>query len=161
MKLTANSVYLALLLATAGEVNSGAPDPAFLPGLRAEYEFEKRQLEDAGAFEKRQAGGSTFSPPYYPAPKGGWLPDWSESYQKAAALVGQMTLAEKVNVTTTVGWSMVSARNTLRVKERVIFTQYLDFANRVNVLVILDQFIVLGSHQSVHRMALLGFVMRI
>jgi len=36
------------------------------------------------------------SPPYFPAPKGGWAADWSGAYAKAHALVGQMTLAEKV-----------------------------------------------------------------
>ena len=30
--------------------------------------------------------------------------DWAVAYQKAQALVKQMTLAEKVNVTTGVGW---------------------------------------------------------
>ena len=47
------------------------------------------------------------SPPYYPAPKGGWTSDWAASYVKAAAMVGKMTLAEKVNVTTAIGWQMV------------------------------------------------------
>ena len=107
MKLSATSVYLALLLTTIGEVSSGTPDPVYEPGLQAEFEYEKRQLQgEGGNIEKRQSS-STFSPPYYPAPKGGWLADWSASYTKAAAMVGQMTLAEKVNVTTTIGWSMV------------------------------------------------------
>ena len=47
------------------------------------------------------------SPPYYPTPKGGWIGDWAASYEKAAAMVAQMTLAEKVNVTTAIGWQMV------------------------------------------------------
>lgn len=38
--------------------------------------------------------------------KGGTLPAWSESFRKAAILVARMTLAEKVNVTTGIGWSM-------------------------------------------------------
>lgn len=46
------------------------------------------------------------SPPWYPSPKGGADPAWGESYKKAAELVKQMTLVEKVNVTTGVGWSM-------------------------------------------------------
>ncbi|KAJ4364234.1 hypothetical protein N0V95_000856 [Ascochyta clinopodiicola] len=46
------------------------------------------------------------SPPWYPAPKGGADPAWEESYKKAAALVKQMTLVEKVNITTGTGWSM-------------------------------------------------------
>ena len=46
------------------------------------------------------------SPPWYPTPKGGADPAWEESYKKAAELVRQMSLVEKVNITTGVGWSM-------------------------------------------------------
>ncbi|CBX93055.1 hypothetical protein IAQ61_008785 [Plenodomus lingam] len=46
------------------------------------------------------------SPPWYPSPKGGTDKAWEESYKKAAALVKQMTLPEKVNITTGTGWSM-------------------------------------------------------
>ena len=46
------------------------------------------------------------SPPWYPAPKGGSDKSWEESYKKAAELVRQMTLVEKVNVTTGTGWQM-------------------------------------------------------
>lgn len=41
----------------------------------------------------------------YPAP-GGSLSSWSTSYSKAAQLVGKMSLAEKVNITTGTGWAM-------------------------------------------------------
>lgn len=41
--------------------------------------------------------------PYYPTPHGGWVGSWSESYAKAKALVEQMTLAEKTNITGGVG----------------------------------------------------------
>jgi hypothetical protein len=41
--------------------------------------------------------------PYYPAPHGGWTSDWSASYSKAKALVGNMTLAEKTNITAGTG----------------------------------------------------------
>ncbi|KAI3322991.1 glycoside hydrolase family 3 protein [Xylariaceae sp. AK1471] len=37
--------------------------------------------------------------PYYPAPYGGWDDSWSAAYSKAVALVSQMTIAEKVNIT--------------------------------------------------------------
>ncbi|KAL2119336.1 hypothetical protein VTJ04DRAFT_6296 [Mycothermus thermophilus] len=40
---------------------------------------------------------------YYPAPHGGWVSSWREAYEKAYALVSQMTLAEKVNITSGVG----------------------------------------------------------
>ncbi|SPQ19916.1 ec61a59a-5322-4557-b4b8-4fcf4ba06c9d [Thermothielavioides terrestris] len=46
------------------------------------------------------------SPPWYPTPKGGIAQSWAASYEKAAKLVGKMTLAEKVNVTTGTGWQM-------------------------------------------------------
>ena len=41
--------------------------------------------------------------PYYPAPHGGWLYSWREAYTKAHALVSQMTLAEKTNITSGTG----------------------------------------------------------
>jgi hypothetical protein len=40
-----------------------------------------------------------YVPAYYPAPYGGWVDSWAESYDKAKALVDQMTLAEKTNIT--------------------------------------------------------------
>jgi beta-glucosidase len=46
------------------------------------------------------------SEPWYPSPRGGSVKQWQESYKKAAKLVDQMTLVEKVNVTTGLGWSM-------------------------------------------------------
>lgn len=46
------------------------------------------------------------SEPWYPAPLGGVVEEWKESYSRAAEMVGQMTLVEKVNVTTGIGWSM-------------------------------------------------------
>lgn len=45
------------------------------------------------------AAVSYYVPPYYPAPYGGWVADWQESYAKAKALVDSMTLAEKTNIT--------------------------------------------------------------
>ncbi|MCJ1397963.1 hypothetical protein MMC11_001159 [Xylographa trunciseda] len=44
------------------------------------------------------------SPPFYPSPWVSGLGDWGASVAKAQALVAQMTLAEKVNLTTGVGW---------------------------------------------------------
>jgi len=52
------------------------------------------------------------SPPWYPAPKGGIAQTWAASYAKAAEMVGKMTLAEKVNVTTGTGWQMGMAVGT-------------------------------------------------
>lgn len=36
---------------------------------------------------------------------GGTVKNWEESYKKAAKLVGQLSLVEKVNITTGVGWA--------------------------------------------------------
>ncbi|KIW47429.1 uncharacterized protein PV06_00126 [Exophiala oligosperma] len=46
------------------------------------------------------------SPPWYPTPRGGTLPSWQDSYEKARKLVDRMSLVEKVNITTGTGWSM-------------------------------------------------------
>lgn len=43
------------------------------------------------------------SPGYYPAPYGGWVDDWAESYARARKLVEAMTLAEKTNITSGTG----------------------------------------------------------
>ena len=47
------------------------------------------------------------SPPFYPSPWVSGLGDWGASVAKAQALVAQMTLAEKVNLTTGVGYVIV------------------------------------------------------
>lgn len=41
--------------------------------------------------------------PYYPSPYTGWVESWSDSVQKAKALVDTMTLAEKANITAGTG----------------------------------------------------------
>ncbi|KAK0392942.1 hypothetical protein NLU13_2436 [Sarocladium strictum] len=46
------------------------------------------------------------SPPWYSSPKGGSVRQWADSYRKAASMVANMTLPEKVNITTGTGWSM-------------------------------------------------------
>lgn len=43
------------------------------------------------------------SPAYYPAPHGGWVDEWRDSYSKAKKLVDSMTLAEKTNITAGTG----------------------------------------------------------
>lgn len=44
------------------------------------------------------------SPPRYPSPWGAGLGDWGDAYAQAIAFVSQLTLTEKVNLTTGVGW---------------------------------------------------------
>jgi beta-glucosidase len=46
------------------------------------------------------------SPPWYPTPQGGTVKEWAISYEKASLLVQDMTLVEKVNITTGIGWMM-------------------------------------------------------
>lgn len=59
------------------------------------------------AFKKyREAPPDGLSPPWYPTPKGGTTKSWAESYKKASEMVAQMTLPEKVNVSTGTGWMM-------------------------------------------------------
>ncbi|KAF2001774.1 glycoside hydrolase family 3 protein [Amniculicola lignicola CBS 123094] len=45
-----------------------------------------------------------FSPPFYPSPWMDGSGGWESAYQKAQAFVRQLTLLEKVNLTTGVGW---------------------------------------------------------
>ncbi|KUL85518.1 hypothetical protein ZTR_08081 [Talaromyces verruculosus] len=46
------------------------------------------------------------APDYYPAPNGGWDSNWSAAYAKAQKVVSNMTLAEKVNITSGTGYLM-------------------------------------------------------
>ncbi|KAF2741382.1 beta-glucosidase-like protein [Polyplosphaeria fusca] len=55
---------------------------------------------DSAAVDRRTPVPAGYvAPPYYPAPYGGWVQDWSESYRKASMLVSNLTLAEKTNLT--------------------------------------------------------------
>jgi len=61
----------------------------------------------AGNLEPRDAVPAGYvAAPYYPTPLGGWASSWTESYSKAADLVKNLTLAEKVNLTTGTGLYM-------------------------------------------------------
>jgi beta-glucosidase-like glycosyl hydrolase len=57
-----------------------------------------------GYFVYKHAPLNGQSPPWYPSPRGGTLQEWEKSYKKAHALVSKMSLVEKVNITTGVGW---------------------------------------------------------
>ncbi|TVY20861.1 putative beta-glucosidase E [Lachnellula arida] len=63
-------------------------------------------LAGGGFFLYKKSPYNGQSPPWYPTPLGGTVSHWSESYNKAAVLVKQMTLPEKVNITTGTGWQM-------------------------------------------------------
>ncbi|PWY72425.1 hypothetical protein BO70DRAFT_297934 [Aspergillus heteromorphus CBS 117.55] len=47
-----------------------------------------------------------YSPPFYPSPWANGQGDWASAYERAVAIVSQMTLAEKVNLTTGTGWEL-------------------------------------------------------
>ncbi|KAH6690952.1 hypothetical protein EV126DRAFT_94522 [Verticillium dahliae] len=49
----------------------------------------------------------------YPTPHGGWDRDWVDSYGRAKAIVDQMTLAEKTNITSGSGWWMAIPRRAI------------------------------------------------
>ena len=61
----------------------------------------------AGTMYKRDSVPPEFvAAPYYPTPHGGWTSDWAAAYIKAQALVSNMTLAEKTNITAGTGYFM-------------------------------------------------------
>jgi beta-glucosidase len=71
-----------------------------------------KPVESADAIYKRQSsqpfnndydGPNFTSPPSYPSPWGTGAGDWAAAYEKARAFVSQLTLLEKVNLTTGVG----------------------------------------------------------
>ncbi|CAG8951136.1 hypothetical protein HYFRA_00006534 [Hymenoscyphus fraxineus] len=57
-----------------------------------------------GALVHAQNESLAYSPPFYPSPWMKGTGEWSEAYAKAKDFVSQLTLLEKVNITTGVGW---------------------------------------------------------
>ncbi|KAK3068794.1 hypothetical protein LTR53_013354 [Teratosphaeriaceae sp. CCFEE 6253] len=101
----------------SGLLNSGSPlrrrrrclaPPRFCCLLVALVAGTLLLLSSAGGLWVYKSGEPAYgeSEPWYPAPRGGSVLLWKRSYHRAAELVSQMTLPEKVNVTTGVGWSM-------------------------------------------------------
>lgn len=64
------------------------------------------QAEPESSQLNARAADGYASPPFYPTPHGGWAPEWAEAYEKAYQVVSNMTLAEKVNLTTGTGFFM-------------------------------------------------------
>lgn len=58
-----------------------------------------------GFWAYRNAPEDGLSPPWYPTPKGGTDETWQRSYEKARQMVRRMSLVEKVNVTTGIGYA--------------------------------------------------------
>jgi beta-glucosidase len=75
--------------------NFGSPFPnTTYPGFESENPYT---VEGSSSFQ--------WSPPKYPSPWGEGSGDWKESYVKARAMVAQLTLEERVNLTSGVGTS--------------------------------------------------------
>ncbi|KAL9624976.1 MAG: hypothetical protein Q9160_000705 [Pyrenula sp. 1 TL-2023] len=69
----------------------------------------KRHVQEADNqyLSIRQQPPDTYvAAPYYPTPPGGWVPEWADAYSRAHEIVSNMTLAEKVNLTTGTGLYM-------------------------------------------------------
>ena len=73
-------------------------DPPGLPFPNATYPNATEPYAEAGAKTNET------SPPEYPSPWGEGLGDWAAAYAQARQFVSQLTLTEKVNLTTGVGW---------------------------------------------------------
>ncbi|KAI9149528.1 putative beta-glucosidase F [Paramyrothecium foliicola] len=66
--------------------------------------------QSAAVQQRSDVPAGYYVPAYYPAPFGGWVEDWADSYEKAKALVDRMTLAEKTNITAGTGIYMGKLR---------------------------------------------------
>ncbi|KAK3654337.1 cytoskeletal protein binding [Elasticomyces elasticus] len=94
------TIMRTLLLAAAVPVvfAQTQTQPAGSPFPSSTYENATDPRAQAGA-----VSGQT-SPPKYPSPWGEGLGDWDAAYAQARDFVSQLTLTEKVNLTTGVGW---------------------------------------------------------
>ncbi|KAL8727454.1 MAG: hypothetical protein Q9166_006042 [cf. Caloplaca sp. 2 TL-2023] len=86
-------VFLVAQLVNAQSGNTTAPFPS------STYPNATSPNPAAGG-----SGGPAVSPPYYPSPWGSGSTNWATAYERARAFVGQLTILEKVNLTTGVGW---------------------------------------------------------
>ena len=62
-----------------------------------------QQLQGSSKDKRDSVPAGYVAAPYYPAPPGGWVSSWAAAYAKAQKVVANMTLAEKVNLTTGTG----------------------------------------------------------
>ena len=65
-----------------------------------------QHLQGSSKNKRNSVPAGYVAAPYYPTPPGGWVSNWTAAYAKAQKVVANMTLAEKVNVTTGVGENM-------------------------------------------------------
>lgn len=100
MTFTQLALLAAVPVALAQSGSNSPPDwiPPGTPWPYSTYPNATDPYTDSGA-----QWGQT-SPPSYPSPWGDGLDDWAVAYAKARAFVSQLTLTEKVNLTTGVSW---------------------------------------------------------
>jgi beta-glucosidase len=77
---------------------------AFLAALPLALAQNGTNSSTSNPFDNPGAVSGQTSPPSYPTPWGEGLGDWEDAYAKARDFVSQLTLLEKVNLTTGVGW---------------------------------------------------------
>lgn len=65
-----------------------------------------KKLQGASVAARDAVPAGYVAAPYYPTPPGGWVSNWTEAYAKAQKVVQNMTLVEKVNLTTGTGFLM-------------------------------------------------------
>lgn len=94
------------------------------------------------------------SPPKYPSPWMDGSGGWEDAYQKAQAFVRQLTLTEKVNLTTGVGWEGMFTTDA-----KVFDPPLLTLGKVTNASATLEAFLVLVSERCVCRTVLLVSVM--
>ena len=90
---SAGSIFSSLLLIPISQLIA----PLKYPNTTYPDAISPNPIVAAGTLENQT------SPPYYPSPWGSGAGDWAQAYQKAQAFVNQLTLVEKVNLTTGVG----------------------------------------------------------
>ncbi|KAL8929723.1 MAG: hypothetical protein Q9172_000280 [Xanthocarpia lactea] len=93
MQWLAGTLLFVTTLVNAQTGNTTAPSPAST--------YPNATSPDPAAAD---ITGPAFSPPFYPSPWGSGKGDWASAYERARVFVRQLTLLEKVNLTTGVGW---------------------------------------------------------
>ncbi|KAI4165259.1 MAG: hypothetical protein LQ342_001127 [Letrouitia transgressa] len=86
-----------LLLITANHINADSNTTAPFPNATYPNATSPNPIAAQGT-------EPALSPPYYPSPWGEGTGDWTGAYARARTFVSQLTLLEKVNLTTGVGW---------------------------------------------------------
>ena len=92
--------YFPVLLALVSLASALVSQPDF-----ARYAVRPRNVQaGANILSARDSVPAGYTAaPYYPTPPGGWVSNWTAAYAKAQVVVANMTLAEKVNLTTGTG----------------------------------------------------------